>query len=69
MLCVVLPLLAVGLVNALSEHEATDIPPLPFVLWHGMGDTCCNPLSLGGVDTALEKRYGAKSVCAATGVV
>ena len=33
--------------------------PLPIVLWHGMGDTCCNPLSIGGVKTALQQRYGA----------
>lgn len=23
--------------------------PLPVVLWHGMGDTCCNPLSIGRI--------------------
>jgi hypothetical protein len=64
MLPALLPLLAVGVVKALSAQEATDsiIPPLPLVVWHGMGDTCCNPLSIGGVDTALEKRYGATLV-------
>lgn len=30
----------------------------PIVLWHGMGDTCCNPLSIGGVRDAIEDRYG-----------
>uniref|UniRef100_A0A182TM71 Palmitoyl-protein thioesterase 1 n=1 Tax=Anopheles melas TaxID=34690 RepID=A0A182TM71_9DIPT len=27
---------------------------LPIVLWHGMGDTCCFPFSLGGVTKFLE---------------
>lgn len=31
---------------------------LPVVLWHGMGDTCCNPLSIGGVKDAIQDRYG-----------
>lgn len=31
---------------------------LPVVLWHGMGDSCCNPLSIGAVRDAIHKRYG-----------
>ncbi|CAF0782012.1 unnamed protein product [Adineta ricciae] len=27
----------------------------PVVLWHGMGDTCCNPLSLGTIIKLIEK--------------
>ena len=27
----------------------------PTVLWHGMGDSCCNPLSMGSVKSMLEK--------------
>lgn len=27
----------------------------PVVLWHGMGDSCCNPLSMGSVKKMLEK--------------
>jgi hypothetical protein len=30
----------------------------PFVLWHGMGDTCCSPISIGAVAKAIKKRYG-----------
>lgn len=30
-------------------------PIVPIVLWHGMGDTCCNPLSLGKVMSILEE--------------
>ena len=26
------------------------------VLWHGLGDTCCNPLSIGGFKDYLEKQ-------------
>ncbi|XP_053679762.1 palmitoyl-protein thioesterase 1 isoform X1 [Anopheles nili] len=31
---------------------------LPIVLWHGMGDTCCFPFSLGGVKKFLESEIG-----------
>ena len=27
----------------------------PVVLWHGMGDSCCNPLSMGSVKSMVEK--------------
>ncbi|XP_029648481.1 palmitoyl-protein thioesterase 1 [Octopus sinensis] len=27
----------------------------PVVLWHGMGDSCCNPLSMGGIKNFIEK--------------
>merc|ERR1711953_173273 len=29
--------------------------PVPIVLWHGMGDSCCNPLSMGSVVSYLEQ--------------
>nr|ACO10282.1 Palmitoyl-protein thioesterase 1 precursor [Caligus rogercresseyi] len=28
--------------------------PTPVILWHGMGDSCCNPLSMGSVKRAIE---------------
>merc|ERR1712150_307529 len=28
--------------------------PLPVVLWHGMGDSCCNPLSMGRIKRQIE---------------
>ncbi|XP_053667801.1 palmitoyl-protein thioesterase 1 [Anopheles marshallii] len=31
---------------------------IPIVLWHGMGDTCCFPFSLGGVKKFLESEIG-----------
>uniref|UniRef100_A0A0L8HBF9 Palmitoyl-protein thioesterase 1 n=1 Tax=Octopus bimaculoides TaxID=37653 RepID=A0A0L8HBF9_OCTBM len=27
----------------------------PVVLWHGMGDSCCNPLSMGSIKNAIEE--------------
>ena len=27
---------------------------LPIVMWHGLGDECCNPLSLGGLQKYIE---------------
>ena len=27
---------------------------LPVVIWHGMGDSCCNPLSMGAVKRMIE---------------
>eukprot|EP01089_Gocevia_fonbrunei_P014355 TRINITY_DN3919_c0_g2_i2.p1 TRINITY_DN3919_c0_g2~~TRINITY_DN3919_c0_g2_i2.p1 ORF type:complete len:299 (-),score=47.10 TRINITY_DN3919_c0_g2_i2:3-899(-) len=29
--------------------------PRPVVMWHGMGDTCCNPLSMGWIQDLIEK--------------
>ena len=27
---------------------------VPIVIWHGMGDSCCNPLSMGSIKKVLE---------------
>lgn len=27
----------------------------PVILWHGMGDSCCNPVSMGSIKTYIEK--------------
>ena len=27
---------------------------VPVVLWHGMGDSCCNPLSMGAIQKLIE---------------
>ncbi|XP_038613740.1 palmitoyl-protein thioesterase 1 [Tachyglossus aculeatus] len=29
---------------------------LPLVIWHGMGDSCCNPLSMGSVKKMVESK-------------
>ncbi|XP_075867904.1 palmitoyl-protein thioesterase 1 [Nelusetta ayraudi] len=28
---------------------------IPLVLWHGMGDSCCNPLSMGAIKKMIEE--------------
>ncbi|XP_036371521.1 palmitoyl-protein thioesterase 1 [Megalops cyprinoides] len=28
---------------------------VPLVMWHGMGDSCCNPLSMGAIKKMIEK--------------
>ncbi|KAM9319506.1 palmitoyl-protein thioesterase 1 [Gastrophryne carolinensis] len=30
--------------------------PVPLVIWHGMGDSCCNPLSMGYVKKMVEQQ-------------
>jgi len=40
-------------VKSLTIQEAT---PTPIVMWHGMGDSCCNPFSMGSVAKLFEKR-------------
>ena len=36
------------LVVCVSSSEG----PTPIVLWHGMGDSCCNPISMGSIKVA-----------------
>lgn len=33
-----------------------DATPTPVVLWHGMGDSCCNPLSMGSIKKTIEQQ-------------
>lgn len=37
-----------------NEFPKTTSTPIPIVLWHGMGDSCCNPLSMGSIKSYLE---------------
>ncbi|XP_053431056.1 palmitoyl-protein thioesterase 1 [Nycticebus coucang] len=30
--------------------------PWPLVIWHGMGDSCCNPLSMGAIKKIVEEK-------------
>eukprot|EP01013_Petalomonas_cantuscygni_P019986 TRINITY_DN38102_c0_g1_i1.p1 TRINITY_DN38102_c0_g1~~TRINITY_DN38102_c0_g1_i1.p1 ORF type:complete len:296 (+),score=60.65 TRINITY_DN38102_c0_g1_i1:78-965(+) len=39
----------------LVSAVAVSADVLPVVLWHGMGDTCCFPFSMGAVSDALTK--------------
>jgi palmitoyl-protein thioesterase len=42
----------------LPAPPAPRPPPLPVVLWHGMGDSCCSPHSLGAVAAAIKEELG-----------
>ena len=45
-----LALLFVALVQG-----SVSLDPPPIVIWHGMGDSCCNPWSMGAVKKMMEK--------------
>jgi len=50
-------LLALPLQAAVGAGEpGQDAAPTPIVLWHGMGDCCCNPLSMGSVEKLFKER-------------
>lgn len=40
---------------------------LPVVLWHGMGDSCCAPWSIGSIKTVIEEKLGVYVHSIATG--
>ncbi|CAD5125040.1 DgyrCDS13284 [Dimorphilus gyrociliatus] len=42
------------IVSTIYKVESKDATPI--VLWHGMGDSCCNPLSMGSIKSLLEKQ-------------
>lgn len=41
--------------------------PLPVVLWHGMGDSCCAPWSIGALKKTIEDKLGVYVYSIATG--
>ncbi|CAB1351188.1 unnamed protein product [Coregonus sp. 'balchen'] len=43
------------LLLVLSPVHGSDNATLPLVLWHGMGDSCCNPLSMGSIKKMIEE--------------
>uniref|UniRef100_A0A8C7G7I0 Palmitoyl-protein thioesterase 1 n=1 Tax=Oncorhynchus kisutch TaxID=8019 RepID=A0A8C7G7I0_ONCKI len=43
------------LLLALNPVHGSDNATLPLVLWHGMGDSCCNPLSMGSIKKMVEE--------------
>lgn len=46
-------ILTIALISLLSLNFASANTPL--VIWHGMGDSCCNPLSMGNIKNVIEK--------------
>jgi palmitoyl-protein thioesterase len=47
-------LFVVAIVVSIAHIFAVSGSP-PVVLWHGMGDSCCNPLSLGKIIKLIER--------------
>lgn len=47
---------AVVLASLLCCCFAVSNDTIPVVIWHGMGDSCCNPLSMGSIKRMLEKK-------------
>jgi len=39
----------------LATYLGLSSANLPVVLWHGMGDSCCNPLTMGGFSRMIKK--------------
>lgn len=40
---------------ALASCASASPPLTPVVIWHGMGDCCCNPMSMGAVQKMIER--------------
>ncbi|CAN9504211.1 unnamed protein product [Ophioblennius macclurei] len=43
------------LVAAKPVQNQNQNATVPLVLWHGMGDSCCNPLSMGAIKKMIEE--------------
>ncbi|XP_071755454.1 palmitoyl-protein thioesterase 1 [Centroberyx gerrardi] len=43
------------LLAAGSPFRESSNGTVPLVLWHGMGDSCCNPLSMGAIKKMIEE--------------
>ncbi|KAK7792342.1 hypothetical protein R5R35_013826 [Gryllus longicercus] len=51
-----------GLINYIFKllfllYAGSAVSITPVVLWHGMGDSCCNPLSLGTIKTIIDRTF------------
>jgi len=44
-----------SLLVVISQAQDT---PVPVVIWHGMGDSCCNPASMGRIKQVIEDETG-----------
>ncbi|OUC41062.1 palmitoyl protein thioesterase [Trichinella nativa] len=47
--------LCVCMISLSCFHESVFADPTPVVMWHGMGDTCCNLGSLGAIINVLQR--------------
>lgn len=57
MAAVLLALLLAAPVLLVASSPVRDAAngTVPLVLWHGMGDSCCNPLSMGSIKKMMEE--------------
>ncbi|KAM4048438.1 palmitoyl-protein thioesterase 1 isoform 2-T2 [Anomaloglossus baeobatrachus] len=51
-----LAVFVLGIVVFCGEPFQDRKDPLPLVIWHGMGDSCCNPFSMGGIKKMVEQQ-------------
>eukprot|EP00803_Ostreobium_quekettii_P007549 evm.model.scf_2008.3 EVM.evm.TU.scf_2008.3 scf_2008:13741-17931(-) len=58
---------SIGSATGLGSTEG-DAAILPIVLWHGMGDSCCDPRSIGGIKDNLTAALGVFVHSIATGI-
>ncbi|XP_063721601.1 uncharacterized protein LOC134848169 [Symsagittifera roscoffensis] len=42
--------------EGLKKETGNGSGSVPVVLWHGMGDCCCNPLSMGSIKRQIERQ-------------
>ncbi|KAK3863644.1 hypothetical protein Pcinc_030607 [Petrolisthes cinctipes] len=49
-------ILCVLLCVVTGNGSAQEQKPTPLVIWHGMGDTCCFPFSMGRIKELVEQR-------------
>jgi len=55
-LLILMAWLNIGTAVGTSDTPTTATKPTPIVLWHGMGDSCCNPFSMGYVKKLLQQK-------------
>ncbi|KAL3869843.1 hypothetical protein ACJMK2_042475 [Sinanodonta woodiana] len=51
-----LPILISFCLCLLNSVVHCNASPVPVVIWHGMGDSCCNPLSMGSIKKLIEEK-------------
>lgn len=50
----------VAVTISFSGIECQNSTNLPVVLWHGMGDSCCFPFSLGSIKKLIKEQFNNK---------
>ncbi|XP_061597086.1 palmitoyl-protein thioesterase 1 [Cololabis saira] len=55
LLCLLLAALLLLAASVPLHQDHQDNGTVPLVLWHGMGDSCCNPLSMGAMKKFIQQ--------------